>query len=36
MSESTGGAKDPRRHWEALYAKRAPDEVSWFEPSPET
>jgi len=29
-------AMDLREHWESLYSKRAPDDVSWFEPTPET
>jgi hypothetical protein len=29
-------AMDLREHWESLYSKRAPGDVSWFEPTPET
>ncbi len=36
MSGSTDGRKDLREHWESIYAKRPSDEVSWFEPTPET
>jgi SAM-dependent methyltransferase len=27
---------DPREHWDAIYRKRAPSELSGFEPTPET
>jgi len=36
MSEPSGGRENLREHWESIYAKRAPDDVSWFEPTPET
>jgi len=36
MSESSGGRPSLREHWESIYAKRPPDEVSWFESSPGT
>ena len=36
MSEPSDERPNLREHWESLYAKRPPDEVSWFEPSPGT
>jgi hypothetical protein len=36
MSRSPGGKTDLREHWESIYTRRPPDEVSWFEPTPET
>jgi hypothetical protein len=36
MGGSTARPKDLREHWESIYSKRAPDEVSWFEPTPGT
>jgi hypothetical protein len=31
-----GGRMDLHEHWESIYRKRSPSEVSWFEPIPET
>ena len=36
MSGSPGGKMNLREHWESIYGKRALDDVSWFEPTPET
>jgi hypothetical protein len=36
MSASPDGPTDLRQHWESIYRKRALDDVSWFEPTPET
>lgn len=27
---------DRRKHWESIYTKKNPDEVSWYQPKPET
>ena len=36
MCEPSDGRPNLRDHWESIYARRSPDEVSWFEPSPGT
>jgi hypothetical protein len=36
MGGHSDGRPNLREHWESIYAKRPSDEVSWFEPAPET
>ena len=36
MSGSPGARPDLHEHWESIYCKREPNDVSWFEPTPET
>ena len=36
MGGQSDGRPNLREHWESIYAERPSDEVSWFEPTPET